>query len=85
MRRRVYTYATIDKVLIELQKYGYECHQTREGVLGSGDWICTPPEEGWYNYIIREVPLNEWSSGHIINKRVRLTKADKALLDSVLA
>ena len=40
--------------------------QTREGVLGVGDWICTAP--GKKTSIIKEVAINEWSSGHSIRQ-----------------
>jgi len=55
-------------------------YQIDEGSLGIGDWICTAP--GKKTCIIKEVFINEWSSGQSIkfyNKTPK--KYEKMLLN----
>lgn len=75
--RRVatYDYHEVDAIIGKLENGGYKCCQTDEGVLGSGNWICVPPEDDEQFVIIREIALNCWSSGHEIHYRKKLTKA----------
>ena len=76
-----YSYKTVDDLVRRLQdEYDYECCQIFEGTLGSGDWICVPPDDNYYYYIIKEVPLNSQSSGHTIRKCSKLSKVNEQLL-----
>lgn len=81
MAQKLYTYKAIDDLISRLSEHGYECVQTREGVLGSGDWICVPPDKYRYHLIIHEVVLNEWSSAHTIRRCSKLSKANQKLLE----
>ena len=84
--RRVatYDYHEVEAMIEKLHDIGYECNQVYEGNLGSGDWICVPPEEDRRFVIITEIYLNEWSSGHEIHFRKKLTKAQQQRLDEFL-
>lgn len=70
-----YDYHEVDDFLEKLDLDGYECIQTSEGTLGSGDWICVPPCEGFYYYVIREIAINSQCSGHRVHRMKKLTKA----------
>lgn len=49
--------------------------QMREGVLGHGD------AGKLKTYVIREVAINEWSSGHKVRGYNRMPEKYRALLD----
>ena len=79
-----YDYQEIDKLIEKLLEEGYDCIQLSEGILGSGNWICIPADSGnYYHFIIKEVYINQWQSGHTVRKCRKLSKADKALLESM--
>lgn len=65
MKLLIYNYKEVDKLI---QKYSsFENStiiQTREGVLGSGDWICTAPNKK--TAIIKEVFVNAWNCTHTV-------------------
>lgn len=67
-----YDYHEIDRFIQFLTEIGYDCVQTSEGVLGSGNWICVrweaPYGEDTRDFVIREIPLNSQSSTHIIRQ-----------------
>ena len=84
MAKRLYTCGAIDNALAKLDSDGYELVQLREGVLGCGDWCCIPPREGMYYFIIREVPLNCWSSAHSVRRHMKLGKTLQAELETAI-
>lgn len=58
-----------------IDNHGYDPVQAYEGGCGVGDWIMIPPDEKtMYYFIIREVYLNEWSSGQQYMKCRKLPK-----------
>lgn len=64
-----------DKLINRLiNDYDYEMVQVEEGNLGLGDVVMIPTRENHYFFIIREVYLNEWSSGHQYMKCRELPK-----------
>lgn len=79
-KQNLYDYHEVDSLIAKLNDKGYKCIQTYEGSLGSGNWICIAPDDKHYNFIIKEVGLNAWSSAHTVNRRRKLTKADLAEL-----
>lgn len=61
----MYTYQQIDKLINKYSQFeNSEILQTREGILGSGDWICTAPNKK--TAIIKEVFVNSWISTHTV-------------------
>lgn len=57
-----------------IDKHGYEAVQVDEGGVGIGDWAMIPPSDNMYFFLIREVYLTAWSSGHQYMKCQRLPK-----------
>ena len=77
MAKNLYTYKAVDDLRDRLRnEHGYTSIQLREGVLGSGDFLCIAPDDKHYHILVREVYLNEWSSAHSVR---RLSKISKAL------
>jgi hypothetical protein len=61
----MYSYIEVDKLINRyLELENNEVLQTKEGILGSGNWICTA--EGKRTAIITEVFVNSWKSTHTI-------------------
>ena len=52
---------------------GCEVTTVEEGCLGLGTVVIDGGEE-FYSYVIKEVYLNEWSSGHKVRKYRQLPK-----------
>ena len=78
-----YDFHEVDALIEKLNGNGYECVQVDEGTLGSGSWICISPNDNYYHYVIKEVPLNSQSSGHIIRRCKKLTKENQEMLQAV--
>jgi hypothetical protein len=76
-----YTCTEVDEFIAGLQKRDYECVQTDEGVLGCGNYICCPPNNTMWYFIITERYINEWTSGHTIRRCRKLSKSAQALLE----
>ena len=53
---------------------GWNGIQLNEGGVGCGDWVLIAPTERHWNYIIREIYLNEWSSAQTIRKCKKLSQ-----------
>ena len=69
----MYNYQQIDKLINRyLELENNEVLQTREGILGSGDWICTAP--GKKTAIINEVFVNSWQSTHTVKMYNKIPK-----------
>lgn len=64
------------KKLIErlTDRYGYEMIQVEDGCLGLGKIAMLPTRQYHYIFLIREVYLNEWSSGHQYMKCRKMPK-----------
>ena len=73
--KKLYTLASIDKLIDDcVNKHGYTLETCYEGVLGYGKIVLVAPE-GYWNFVITEVPLNEWSSAHSVRKCRAISKA----------
>ena len=76
MSKKLYSYKAIEQFYNEkLAPLGYEWFQLREGTLGIGDAVLISPDEKHYNFVVREVYLNEWSSAHTIRRCSKISKA----------
>ena len=53
---------------------GWEPIQLNEGGVGIGDWVLIAPDDDHYNFVIREVYLNEWSSAQTVRRCSKLSK-----------
>lgn len=74
-KQALYTISSTGKFIQSMIEKGWEYVQLREGVLGHGDCVLISPTERNWNYIIREVYLNSWSSAQTIRKCRKLSKA----------
>lgn len=61
---------------------GCEVTTIEEGCLGLGKVVIDGGEE-YYSYVITEVFLNEWSSGHKVRKYKNLPKKYKKSLETI--
>lgn len=84
MAQNLYTYEAVDDMRDRLSGMGYTSIQLREGVLGSGDFVCIAPDEKHYHFIVREVALNEWSSAHTVRRSGKISKALQAEIDEAI-
>lgn len=78
---KLYSCNAVESMISILENdYGYECCQIFESVVADGYWICVPPDDNHYHFIISEVYLNEWSSAHKIRRCMKLSKRNEQLL-----
>ena len=78
MGKKLYTASAIETAFDDkLAPLGYEWYQLREGTLGLGDVVFISPDDAHYNFVVREVYLNEWSSAHTIRRTAKISKALK--------
>lgn len=81
MKKIYYTLSAVEKNIGKLSELGYECNQICEGSLGLGWWICLPPDNKHYIFIISEEYLNSQCSTHWIMKCRKLPKIWQRRLD----
>lgn len=79
--RSLYTISSVEKLINDALEIGYEMVQLREGVLGVGDLVLISPDDKHYNFVVREVALNEWSSAQTIRRCRKISKALQAEID----
>lgn len=60
----LYTTSSVGRLIAEYLDAGGQMLQMREGVLGHGDVLLYDDAGKLKTYVIREVAINEWSSGH---------------------
>ena len=60
----LYNYQSAEKIINQYIERGGEAKQLDEGTLCIGDWICYG--DGLKTCIIKEVYINDWSSGQSI-------------------
>lgn len=82
---KLYTYKAVDSLIEQLIEKGYEAIQLREGTLGSGDWVLLSHDPTKYNFVVREVALNEWNSAHNIRRTAKISKALQKEIDKARA
>ncbi len=70
----LYSYTQVDEFAQRLCERGWEYVQLLEGCLGSGDFVLIAPDDKHYNFVIREVYLNEWSSAQTIRRAAKISK-----------
>lgn len=83
MARNLFSYVEIEKAFDDvLSPVGYEWIQLQEGSLGLGKVLFRAPDDKHWNYVVREVYLNEWSSAHTIRKCAKISAALQREIDS---
>jgi len=78
---KLYSNSVIDRLIDKYVKCGGECYQLNEGNLTSGDWILFDVTKKKYNFVIKEVYQNEWSSLQSIRKYRILPRKYQAILN----
>lgn len=64
MANKLHTTSSVGRLIAEYLDAGGQMLQMREGVLGHGDVLLYDDAGKLKTYVIREVAINEWSSGH---------------------
>lgn len=80
---KLYSCTAVDDGLNNLTNMGYDCIQVSEGILGCGHWICVAPDDNHYHFEFKEVPINEWSSGHTVRKFSKLSKRQMQMIECI--
>ncbi len=77
----LYTSTSVDKLIADYTEAGGQVLQMREGTLGCGDVLLYDEAGKLYTFVIREVYINEWSSGHTVRKYRKIPAKYQALVD----
>lgn len=77
----IYTIDSTGKFIEELIGAGYDMIQLSEGTLGYGDCILVAPDDQHYNFVIREVYVNCWTSGQTIRRYRKISKLLQTEID----
>lgn len=78
----LYTSTSVDKLIADYMKAGGQMLQMQEGTLGCGDVLLYDEAGKLYTFVIREVYINEWSSGHTVRKYRKIPAKYQALVDA---
>lgn len=78
-----YTASAIQDLFSQLTAIGYQIVTLQEGTLGYGRTIALAPDDRHYHYLVREVPLNCWSSAHTVRRMSKISKAMQRELDAL--
>ena len=74
-QRKLYTFTAVDELIKQAFSNNYELVQIKEGVLGHGFCVLLAPDEKHYNFVIREVYINCWTSAHTVRKCRKISAA----------
>lgn len=79
----LYSYTAVENLINTLmENANYEVVQLNEGSLGYGDLVLIAPDENHWNFVVREVAINEWSSGHTVRRCKKISKKLQKEIDS---
>lgn len=78
--RTLYSLEVCEKLMEEYYERGGECVTLVEGSLGLGVVICYA--DGLKTTVIKEVCINEWSSGHTIRMYNKMPKKYEQMLEN---
>ena len=81
MAATLYTLGAVEQTINNWVEAGGEISTVEEGVLGYGLTICHG--DGLRTAIIKEVPLNCWSSAHTIRIYSKMPKKYQAMLENM--
>lgn len=80
--RTLYTVSSVEKLIADYLNAGGQMLQMREGTLGCGDVLLYDEGGRLKTYVIREVYLNEWSSGQSVRSYRKIPAKYQALVDA---
>ena len=78
----IYTTTSAENLIARYMEKGGEMLQLREGTLGVGDVLLYDTFGKLKTFVIREIALNEWSSGQTIRGYNRLPEKYRAMIDA---
>jgi len=78
---KTYSTKAIQNLIDQYLNKGGNAIQTDEGCLGMGNWILMA--DGYKTAIVKEIALNEWSSGHTVRMYSKLPKKYEKQLELV--
>lgn len=81
----LYTMRSVGELYSDLVERGWEPVTLSESVIGLGDFVLVAPDADHYNFVIREVVLNDWSSAYTVRRCAKLSKQLQAEIDAALA
>lgn len=79
--RTLYTVSSVEKLIADYLEAGGQMLQMREGVLGCGDVLLYDEGGRLKTYVIREIALNEWSSGQTVRSYRKIPAKYQALVN----
>ena len=74
-QRKLYTSTAIDELITKALANNYELVQIEEGTIGHGFCVLLAPDEKHYNFVIREVYINCWTSAHTVRRCRKISAA----------
>lgn len=77
----VYSISATERFIYEYTVKGGQIHQISEGCLGVGDLVLFDPRGKLKTYLIREVYLNEQSSGQTIRGYNKMPEKYRKMLE----
>ncbi len=80
--RTLYTVSSVEKLIADYLNAGGQMLQMQEGTLGCGDVLLYDKGGRLKTYVIREVYLNEWSSGQSVRSYRKIPAKYQALVDA---
>lgn len=81
-QRTLYTVSSVEKLIADYLEAGGQMLQMREGTLGCGDVLLYDEGGRLKTYIIREVYINEWSSGQTVRSYQKIPAKYRALVEA---
>lgn len=79
-RRKLYTSEAIQELAQYYIDNGGEVYELVEGTLGWGTTVMV--RDGWMSIVVREVYVNEWSSGHTVRRYRQLPNKYQTMLEA---
>lgn len=81
--KTLYTVSSVEKLIAQYAEAGGQVLEMREGTLGCGDVLLYDASGRLYTYVIREVGINEWSSGHTVRRYRKIPAKYQAMVDAI--
>lgn len=78
--RNLYTSDAIQELADYFFENGGEVYELVEGTLGWGTTVMV--RDGWMSIVVKEVYVNEWSSGHTVRRYRQLPKKYQRMLEA---
>lgn len=77
----VFGCSEIAKLINACSEMGYTMEMFRPESLGYGSFVLVSPDENHWNFIVEEIYLNEWSSGHTVRRSMKISKKLQVEID----